>query len=193
MNTNLFLSYCYLLHYPESRKQEGKQTPSKPSQFFAMKACSARFYYSRSFALFFGLFLNITIAFTVNPSQSCTTTTTTSLQSSSSETSSSSSSSANMPPKIPLWFQHEITITAPSRGCHLITSDVQKAISSDLSQIRIGMANLFIQHTSASLTINENADPDVRRYATKKFEFFYACDRTYSMDSHAYFHCFIKM
>ena len=64
---------------------------------------------------------------------------------------------------VPKWFQHEITITAPSRGCHLITSDIQKAISSDLSQIKMGMCNLFLQHTSASLTINENADPDVRR------------------------------
>jgi secondary thiamine-phosphate synthase enzyme len=60
------------------------------------------------------------------------------------------------------WFQHEITITAPSRGCHLITSDIEKIISKDLSQIKIGMCNLFIQHTSASLTVNENADPDVR-------------------------------
>ena len=61
------------------------------------------------------------------------------------------------------WFQHEISITAPSRGCHLITSDIQKTISKDLSQIKVGMCNLFIQHTSASLTVNENADPDVRR------------------------------
>lgn len=61
------------------------------------------------------------------------------------------------------WFQHDLTITAPSRGCHLITSDVQKAIQKDISQIKIGMCNLFIQHTSASLTVNENADPDVRR------------------------------
>ncbi len=61
------------------------------------------------------------------------------------------------------WFQHELSITAPSRGCHLITSNVQKVISKDLSQIKVGMCNLFVQHTSASLTINENADPDVRR------------------------------
>ena len=61
------------------------------------------------------------------------------------------------------FFQKEITITAPSRGCHLITNDVTKAVGSDLSQIKIGLCNLFIQHTSASLTINENADPDVRR------------------------------
>jgi secondary thiamine-phosphate synthase enzyme len=66
-----------------------------------------------------------------------------------------------MPPT-PLWFQHEITITAPSRGCHLITNDIHKAIRNDLQQVNIGMCNLFIQHTSASLTINENADPDVR-------------------------------
>lgn len=62
----------------------------------------------------------------------------------------------------PKWFQHELSITAPSRGCHLITTNVQKTISKDLSQINIGMCNLFVQHTSASLTINENADPDVR-------------------------------
>ncbi|EJK50570.1 hypothetical protein THAOC_30399 [Thalassiosira oceanica] len=64
---------------------------------------------------------------------------------------------------LPRWFQHEISITAPSRGCHLITSDVLKVINKDISQIKIGMANLFVQHTSASLSINENADPDVRR------------------------------
>ncbi len=61
------------------------------------------------------------------------------------------------------WFQHELSITAPSRGCHLITNDVRKAIQKDMAQIKIGMCNLFVQHTSASLTINENADPDVRR------------------------------
>jgi hypothetical protein len=66
-------------------------------------------------------------------------------------------------PSIPKWYQHEISITAPSRGCHLITSEVNKAIRDDISGINIGMTNLFIQHTSASLTINENADPDVRR------------------------------
>mmetsp|Transcript_494 Transcript_494/g.941 ORF Transcript_494/g.941 Transcript_494/m.941 type:complete len:158 (+) Transcript_494:1-474(+) len=63
----------------------------------------------------------------------------------------------------PVWYQHEISITAPSRGCHLITSQIQNAIKDDILGIKIGMANLFIMHTSASLTINENADPDVRR------------------------------
>jgi len=63
----------------------------------------------------------------------------------------------------PRWFQKNISITAPSRGCHLITSEVNKAIKDDIATINIGMANFFIQHTSASLTVNENADPDVRR------------------------------
>jgi secondary thiamine-phosphate synthase enzyme len=62
----------------------------------------------------------------------------------------------------PLWFQHAITVTAPSRGCHLITGEILKAAGNDLRSIEMGMCNLFIQHTSASLTINENADPDVR-------------------------------
>ena len=81
----------------------------------------------------------------------------------SSSTSLCSQVDDTMSKSIPQWFQHEISITAPSRGCHLITNDVNKAISKDMSGIKVGMANLFIQHTSASLTINENADPDVRR------------------------------
>lgn len=59
----------------------------------------------------------------------------------------------------PLWFQHRISVTAPKRGCHLITGDILKAAGDDIRKIDIGMCNLFIQHTSASLTINENADP----------------------------------
>jgi hypothetical protein len=82
--------------------------------------------------------------------------------------SSSSMPKTNAPPSsssssMPVWFQHEMSITAPSRGCHLITSQVNRIIKDDLSKINIGMANLFIMHTSASLTINENADPDVCR------------------------------
>jgi secondary thiamine-phosphate synthase enzyme len=79
----------------------------------------------------------------------------------SSSSSDTTSTTTTMP--TPVWFQHEISITAPSRGCHLVTSDIMKTIGSDVSKIQIGMCNLFIQHTSASLTVNENADPDVRR------------------------------
>lgn len=82
---------------------------------------------------------------------------------SSSSTCLNSSTDASVASSSMKWFQHQITITAPSRGCHLITSEINKAISKDISQIKMGMCNLFIQHTSASLTINENADPDVRR------------------------------
>lgn len=67
-----------------------------------------------------------------------------------------------MPSTLPRYFQHSVTITAPSRGCHLITPQVLKAIQKDLQTIDTGLCNLFCQHTSASLTINENADPDVR-------------------------------
>jgi secondary thiamine-phosphate synthase enzyme len=70
---------------------------------------------------------------------------------------------APSPPPTTLWFQHRITITAPYRGCHLITNDIMKVCQTDLSKIHIGLCNLFVQHTSASLSINENADPDVRK------------------------------
>ena len=47
------------------------------------------------------------------------------------------------------------------RGCHLVTSEIVAAIPG-LARFKIGLLHVFIQHTSASLTINENADPDVR-------------------------------
>mmetsp|Transcript_23515 Transcript_23515/g.65413 ORF Transcript_23515/g.65413 Transcript_23515/m.65413 type:complete len:209 (-) Transcript_23515:76-702(-) len=99
-------------------------------------------------------------AFTSNPA-SCRSSITERHQASS-ENEMSSNTAATTTLTGPQWFQHQISITAPSRGCHLITGEVQKHIGNDLSKIRMGMCNLFVQHTSASLTINENADPDVR-------------------------------
>lgn len=59
-------------------------------------------------------------------------------------------------------FQKEILLSGKKRGFHIITNEILKSIP-EIKNFRAGMANIFIQHTSASLTINENADPDVRR------------------------------
>ena len=61
-----------------------------------------------------------------------------------------------------MWIQKEITIKAKSRGFHLITDELLAQLP-ELRTLNIGLMNLFIKHTSASLTINENADPSVRR------------------------------
>ncbi len=58
------------------------------------------------------------------------------------------------------WFQRTLELPPLCRGFHLITSNVIKAIP-ELDRIKVGLLHVFIQHTSASLTINENADPDV--------------------------------
>lgn len=58
------------------------------------------------------------------------------------------------------WFQYHLKLAARARGFHLITREVIAA-AADLPRIKIGLLHVFIQHTSASLTINENADPDV--------------------------------
>jgi secondary thiamine-phosphate synthase enzyme len=60
----------------------------------------------------------------------------------------------------PVWLQKSIRLPPFRRGFHLITSHVLNAIP-EMDQIRVGLLHVFIQHTSASLTINENADPDV--------------------------------
>ena len=59
------------------------------------------------------------------------------------------------------WIQKTVQLRPRSRGCHLITSEIMDGLA-ELTQIRIGLLHVFIQHTSASLTINENADSDVR-------------------------------
>ncbi|MFG0287634.1 MAG: secondary thiamine-phosphate synthase enzyme YjbQ [Rhodopirellula sp. JB044] len=59
------------------------------------------------------------------------------------------------------WFQYEMQLPAKSRGFHLITSAIERELV-DLNRVRVGLLHCFILHTSASLTINENADPDVR-------------------------------
>ena len=61
-----------------------------------------------------------------------------------------------------LWIQHEVRLEPRPRGFHLITREVESALP-ELRDLRVGMAHVFIQHTSASLTLNENASPDVRR------------------------------
>ena len=61
-----------------------------------------------------------------------------------------------------MWFQKEIRLPAVQRGFHLIT-DLIEAQLPELEEIRVGMAHIFIKHTSASLTINEDADPTVRQ------------------------------
>jgi secondary thiamine-phosphate synthase enzyme len=60
------------------------------------------------------------------------------------------------------WSQHTITLDPRSRGIHLVTNEVVAKLP-DLPALRIGLAHIFIRHTSASLTLNENASPDVRR------------------------------
>ena len=60
------------------------------------------------------------------------------------------------------WSQREITLRPRPRGVHLVTSEIVEAVP-ELKELRIGLAHLFLRHTSASLTLNENASPDVRR------------------------------
>lgn len=60
------------------------------------------------------------------------------------------------------WFQKQISLEAKSRGFHLITQEIESQIP-ELRRYNIGLAHVFIQHTSAALALNENADPTVRQ------------------------------
>ena len=61
-----------------------------------------------------------------------------------------------------MWVQKTIRLDAQPRGFHLVTAEVLDSLP-DLAEMSVGMLNLLIQHTSASLALNENASPEVRR------------------------------
>ena len=61
-----------------------------------------------------------------------------------------------------MWSQKTLTLKPRPRGFHLVTRELVEQLP-ELGRIQVGLAHFFILHTSASLTLNENADPDVRR------------------------------
>lgn len=80
-----------------------------------------------------------------------------------------------------MWTQKEIQLKARNRGFHLITDEIFQQLP-ELKSYKIGLLNILIKHTSASLTINENADPTVR----KDFENYFS--RTVPEDEPYYLH-----
>ncbi|WP_213994723.1 secondary thiamine-phosphate synthase enzyme YjbQ [Arsukibacterium sp.] len=61
-----------------------------------------------------------------------------------------------------MWLQRELSLKAKNRGFHLITEELLRQLP-ELSKLSVGICHIFIKHSSASLTINENADPTVRQ------------------------------
>jgi secondary thiamine-phosphate synthase enzyme len=61
-----------------------------------------------------------------------------------------------------MWAQHEVTLPPRPRGFHLVTREIAQAVP-EVGDVDVGLLHLLIQHTSASLALNENASPDVRR------------------------------
>jgi secondary thiamine-phosphate synthase enzyme len=61
-----------------------------------------------------------------------------------------------------MWLQRAVRLDARPRGFHLVTGEVLAALP-ELRELRVGLLHLLIQHTSAALTLSENASPDVRR------------------------------
>ncbi len=68
-----------------------------------------------------------------------------------------------------MWQQTPITLAARPRGFHLVTSEILAGIPA-LAACKVGLLHLWLQHTSASLTVNENADPAVRRDFERFFD-----------------------
>jgi len=89
------------------------------------------------------------------------------------------------------WLQKTIVVPPRRRGFHLITHLVEEEFS-DIGQINVGLLHLFIQHTSASLSINENADPDVpidlessfQAIAPEDFPYRHTCEGPDDMPAH---------
>ncbi len=90
-----------------------------------------------------------------------------------------------------MWHQKQILLPASSRGLHLITGTIIESLP-ELREIKTGLLHVFIMHTSASLTINENADPDVlvdmeaslNRIAPEEFPYIHTCEGPDDMPAH---------
>ncbi|MDY0969564.1 secondary thiamine-phosphate synthase enzyme YjbQ [Siccibacter turicensis] len=67
-----------------------------------------------------------------------------------------------------MWVQQTVTLKAKPRGFHLVTEEILGQLPA-LSRIRTGLLHLLLQHTSASLTLNENCDPTVRQDMERHF------------------------
>lgn len=89
------------------------------------------------------------------------------------------------------WFQEAIELPAKPRGFHLVTPDILAKLP-QLGAVRVGLLHLFLQHTSASLSINENADADVpldletsfSALAPEHFPYRHACEGPDDMPAH---------
>lgn len=77
-----------------------------------------------------------------------------------------------------MWQQVELQLPAMRRGFHLITGQIEKALA-DMKPVSIGLLHIQLLHTSASLTINENADPSVRRDMERHFAYMVPEDQPY--------------
>ena len=77
-----------------------------------------------------------------------------------------------------MWYQTKINLAPRRRGFHLISEEIISQLP-QLAEINIGIAHIFIQHTSASLTINENADPTVRADLEQHFNHFVPENQSY--------------
>ncbi len=90
-----------------------------------------------------------------------------------------------------IWLQKQMSLSPRSRGFHLITREILTALP-ELRQMETGLLHVFILHTSASLTINENADPDVRvdleaslhAIAPESFPYVHTCEGPDDMPAH---------
>ncbi|WP_417384751.1 secondary thiamine-phosphate synthase enzyme YjbQ [Gimesia sp.] len=89
------------------------------------------------------------------------------------------------------WIQKQIRLPAFRRGFHIVTREVLSEIP-ELSTIKVGLMHVFIMHTSASLSINENADPDVpvdlemsfNKIAPESFPYVHTCEGPDDMPAH---------
>lgn len=77
-----------------------------------------------------------------------------------------------------MWFQSTIELKPQRRGFHLVTAEILQKVP-EIADISVGIAHFFIQHTSASLTINENADPTVRTDMESHFNHFVPENQSY--------------
>lgn len=88
------------------------------------------------------------------------------------------------PPSTMSWFQKTLSLPPKSRGSYLVTADIEKQLP-ELKNYKTGLLNLFLQHTSAALSLNENWDSEVREDMTDALERIVPYDKAGKLYRHA--------
>ncbi|GFR69545.1 UPF0047 protein yjbQ [Elysia marginata] len=86
---------------------------------------------------------------------------------------------------VTVWYQREVALKSRSRGCHYITDEILKSCAEELNKIKVGVANIHIKHTSASIILNEDMEMVLNKVVPESWNYKHSLEGPDDMPAHA--------